>query len=240
MQSLMNQKVVIVGASSGIGLAMSQLAAERGAKVFMLSRSIDKLTAAAQSVQNAPTLVAVDMLDENAIALALEKIGSINHLVLTAVADENKRRNPITHITAEQMERSMDKLRGFFYSVKAAAPYLSESSSITLTSGASALKPPKQGMAILASVNASVISLGHALALEMSPVRVNTVTPGVVDTPVWSADDRLRIKAWAESEDLPARRFGQAQDIAEAIMFLISNPYMTGHNLVIDGGLTAK
>jgi NAD(P)-dependent dehydrogenase (short-subunit alcohol dehydrogenase family) len=60
-----------------------------------------------------------------------------------------------------------------------------------------------------------------------------------VDTAVWDVGQRGRIKAWAESADLPARRFGQPDDIAEAIIFLLHNPYMSGHNLVIDGGLTA-
>jgi NAD(P)-dependent dehydrogenase (short-subunit alcohol dehydrogenase family) len=239
MTSIADQTVVIVGASSGIGLAAAQEAAKQGAKVFMLSRSLDKLESAAKSVPGAQ-IMAVDMLDAGAMKEAFYKIGAIDHLLLTAVADENKRRNPIALITHEQMERSMDKLRGFFNAVQAASAHMKPSGSVTLTSGASALKPPKQGMAILAAVNASIIAFGHALALEMSPIRVNTLTPGVVDTPVWREEDRLRIKAWAESEDLPARRFGQPSDIAEAALFLMTNPYMTGHNLVIDGGLVAK
>jgi NAD(P)-dependent dehydrogenase (short-subunit alcohol dehydrogenase family) len=239
MQTLNHQTVVIVGASSGIGLAAAQQASALGAHVIMLSRSLDKLNLAAQSVKGAK-VIAVDMLDEKAMHQVFSEIGSMHHLLLTAVADENKRRNPVAQITSEQFERSMDKLRGFFHAVKSAAPYMNTSGSITLTSGASALKPPKQGMAILAAINASIIAFGHALTLEMAPIRVNTITPGVVDTPVWRDEDRLRIKAWAESEDLPAQRFGQAGDIADAAMFLMTNPYMTGHNLVIDGGLVAK
>jgi NAD(P)-dependent dehydrogenase (short-subunit alcohol dehydrogenase family) len=78
----------------------------------------------------------------------------------------------------------------------------------------------------------------RASALELAPIRVNVVTPGVVDTAIWDGRQRDQIKAWAESADLPAQRFGQPDDIAEAIVFLMNNPYMTGHNLVIDGGLT--
>ncbi len=180
------------------------------------------------------------MLDESAMQVAMRTVQSIDHLLVTAVADENQRRNPLSTLSAEQMERSLDKLRGFFFVTRAALPYMNARGSITLTSGASALRPPKQGMSVLAAVNASIVAFSHALALELAPIRVNTITPGVVDTPVWKYDDRERIKAWAESPDLPAQRFGQPRDIADAALFLMGNPYMTGHNLVIDGGLVAK
>ncbi len=241
MNALQNKTVVVIGASSGIGAAVARLAAEQGAKVVMLSRSADKLAAAAKGISGQVQTVAVDMLDEVGLVRSVSSLETIDHLVLTAVADENKRRNAIAALTSEQMERSLDKLRGFFFAVRAAASKMTQhGGSIVLTSGASALKPPKEGMSILAAVNASVIAFGHALALEMAPIRVNTITPGVVDTPVWNADERARIKVWAESSELPAQRFGQPSDIAEAVLFLMMNPYVTGHNLVVDGGLVAK
>jgi NAD(P)-dependent dehydrogenase (short-subunit alcohol dehydrogenase family) len=159
--------------------------------------------------------------------------------VLTAVADENKRRGKISDLSTEQMERSLDKLRGFFLMVRAAASRITPRGSITLISGGSAIKPPREGMAILASVNAAVAAFAHALALELAPIRVNALTPGVVDTPVWDAERRAGIRAWAESKELPAQRFGTPEDLAHAILFLMTNPYMTGHDLIVDGGLTA-
>lgn len=134
------------------------------------------------------------------------------------MADENQRRGRVTALTDEQFERSMDKFRGFFNVVRAAAPNMVERGSITLTSGDSAFKPPREGMSVLAGVNAAVASFGKALALELSPVRVNVVSPGVVDTPVWTDEQRTRIKAWAESAELPARRFGRPDDIAHAMI----------------------
>jgi NAD(P)-dependent dehydrogenase (short-subunit alcohol dehydrogenase family) len=240
MRSLRDQNVVVIGASSGIGLAVVQRAALEGAAVTMVGRSREKLESAAGSITGKVMLVAADMLDELAIAMALAAIARIDHLVLTAAADENKRRGPIAELTSDQMERSFDKLRGFFFSIRAARQRMATNGSITMTSGASALKPPRTGMSVLAAVNASVITFGHALALELAPVRVNTITPGVVDTPVWSAADRSRLKDWAESPDLPAQHFGQPTDIAEAAIFLMTNAYVTGHNLVVDGGLVAK
>jgi NAD(P)-dependent dehydrogenase (short-subunit alcohol dehydrogenase family) len=145
----------------------------------------------------------------------------------------------LTDLTVDEMEGSFEKFRGFFLVTRAVVRQMPDDGSITLISGASALKAPREGMSVLAAVNAAVITFGRVLALELSPIRVNVVTPGVVDTAVWSGEQRERIKAWAESTDLPARRFGKPEDIAEAVVFLMTNPYMTGHNLVIDGGLTA-
>jgi NAD(P)-dependent dehydrogenase (short-subunit alcohol dehydrogenase family) len=181
----------------------------------------------------------VDMLDEAAVTSSFGSIGRVDHLVLTAVSDENKRRAPIAELTTEQMERALDKLRGFFFVTRAATPHLAPRGSITVTSGASALKPPRQGMSILAAVNAAVATFARALALELAPIRVNALTPGVVDTPVWDGARRAGIKQWAESSELPAQRFGLPEDLADAILFVITNPYVTGHNLVVDGGLSA-
>jgi NAD(P)-dependent dehydrogenase (short-subunit alcohol dehydrogenase family) len=239
MVTMAGLRIVIVGASSGIGLGTARAAAARQAHVVMVSRSMEKLTAAARSVTGSVETLAIDMLDETAVASSFASIGRVDHLVLTAVSDENKRRAPIAELTTEQMERALDKLRGFFFIARAAAPRLAPRGSITITSGASALKPPRQGMSILAAVNAAVATFAHALALELAPIRVNTLTPGVVDTPVWDDARRAGIKQWAESAELPAQRFGLPEDLADAILFMISNPYVTGHNLIVDGGLTA-
>jgi NAD(P)-dependent dehydrogenase (short-subunit alcohol dehydrogenase family) len=237
--TLEGKQVVIVGASSGIGLATAQAAVAEGAHVMMLSRSEEKLRDAAAQIKGIVQTHAMNMLDAQSVAEAMHGIGRIDHLVITAVADENKRRGKLTELSPDQLERSLDKLRGFFLVTREAAQRMSPRGSITLTSGASALKPPQSGMSVLAAVNASIIAFGHALALELAPVRVNVITPGVVDTPVWRPEDRERIKAWAQSAQLPAQRFAPPSDIAHAMLFLMTNSYMTGQNLVVDGGLVA-
>jgi NAD(P)-dependent dehydrogenase (short-subunit alcohol dehydrogenase family) len=239
MTPLEGKTVLIVGASSGIGLATARRTSALGAHTIMTSRSLEKLEAAAKQVEGSREIHAMDMLEECAIARMLSQIERIDHLVLTAVADENQRRGRLTDLTVERMERSFDKFRGFFLVARGVVPKMPAGGSVALISGASAIKPPREGMSVLAAANAAIIAFARALALEVAPIRVNVVTPGVVDTAVWEAGDRDRIKAWAESADLPARRFGQPEDIADALAFLIQNPYMTGHNLVIDGGLTA-
>jgi len=239
MATLSDQRVMVVGGSSGIGLATVRAAAREGAEVIMVSRSAEKLDAAKRGIAGKVSSRAVDMLDRPAVQSLLEELEFIDHLVLTAVANEGKLRHRVIEISDEDFDRSLDKFRGFFHFVRAAAPKIRRGGSITITSGDSALKPPRQGMSVLAAVNAAVAAFSKALSLELAPVRVNAVSPGVVDTAVWSSADREKIKAWAESPELPAQRFGQPEDIAHAMIFLMTNLYVTGHLLVVDGGLVA-
>ncbi|HET6332602.1 MAG TPA: SDR family oxidoreductase [Polyangiales bacterium] len=238
MNSLANKIVAIVGASSGIGLATARLAAGRGAQVVMLSRSQAKLDTAAESVNGSNTrALAMDMLDASAVDKVIGSIPTLDHLVLTAVADELASRAPIAQLTNEQFERSVDKLRGFVNVIRAAAPRLGKSGSITLMTGASAIKPPREGFTVLAAASGSILSFGKALALELAPIRVNVVMAGVVDTAI-HADNRDEIKTWAE-QSLLVQRFGQPEDIASAIELSMTNPYLTASTLTIDGGFVA-
>ena len=235
MRDLADQKVVVVGASSGIGLAASREAATQGAKVIMVGRSRTKLDRAAAEVGGAVQLISVDMLDQSAVDLAVPSMGAIDHLVLSAVTDEQSGAGRIVDLSDREVEHSFNKLRGYVNFTRAAVPKLKEHGSITLLSGAGALKAPL-GSSIVSAANGSIVSFGRALALELAPIRVNVVMPGPVDTPLHGGG-RERVKAWTES--LPARHFGQPVDIARAIVFLLTNPYVTGHTLIIDGGYLA-
>jgi NAD(P)-dependent dehydrogenase (short-subunit alcohol dehydrogenase family) len=237
MSDLTNQVVVVVGASSGIGLAAARLFASKGAEVVMASRSRAKLDEARKTVAGKARTVAMDMLDPAAVDGAVGSLPAIDHLVLSAVADELASRAPIGAIREEQVERALDKIRGFVNVTRAAAPRLSPSGSLTLVTGASAVKPPRDGFSVLAAVSGAIVSLGKALALELAPVRVNVLMSGVVDTPIHAAR-RGEMKAWAE-KDLLVRRFGQPEDVAHAIAFLATNPYVTASTLLVDGGFVA-
>ncbi len=237
MSELVGKTVAVVGASSGIGLATARLASQNGARIVMLSRSDEKLARAAQSVAGNPIIVALDATDAEAVDQAVRKLERIDHLVLTAVANELKRKSAITSVTDEQVERSFDRIRSYVTIIRAVVPKLAERGSITLMCGASAIRPPKSGFTLLAAENASVPGFGRALALELAPIRVNVVMAGVVDTPIHE-HDRAKLKDWAERE-LPARRFGHPGDIANAILFVMTNPYATAQTFIVDGGITA-
>jgi NAD(P)-dependent dehydrogenase (short-subunit alcohol dehydrogenase family) len=235
MNALTKQTVAIVGASSGIGLATAKVAALKGASVIMINLSQAKLEEAAKGVQGTTHAIAMDMLDRTAVDQTITSIGAINHLVLTAAGDELACHGRITDLTTEQVERSLDKLRGYVNVTRAATLLMRERGSITLLSGTSAIKPP-EGFSVLAAGNASIVSFGKALALELAPIRVNVVMPDVVDTPR-HAGNRELLRTRAES--MPARHLGQPEDIAHGIMFLMTNPYVTGHTLILDGGIVA-
>jgi len=234
MIDLSAAKVLVLGGSSGIGLAVARGAASLGAQLILLGRSADKLAAAAESVPGATT-IPVDMRDERAVAAAITSIGEVDHVVLTAVADELERKAPLVKLTDVQIERSFDKMRGFLNILRHVATKLSGHGSITMLTGVSAIKPGPE-FALLAAESASITGLCRGIARDLAPVRANVIMAGVVDTPI-HADHRTPIKEWAES-NLPLRRFGQPEDIAHAALFLMTNPYVTGQTLIVDGGLT--
>jgi NAD(P)-dependent dehydrogenase (short-subunit alcohol dehydrogenase family) len=234
MSRLAGQSVAIVGASSGIGLAVATIAAREGAHVAMLSRSEEKLRAAAAGIAGPVRTLAMNMLDRADAAATAAWLGAIDHLILTAVADEVASSGPIEALTGEQVERSFDKLRGYANVVAACHRQVSRHGSVTLLSGLSARRAPP-GFSVLAAAAASIEGFGHALARELAPVRVNVVMPGLVDTPIHAAT-REETKSWAEA-NLPLRYFGQPADIGEAIIAVATNRYLTGQTLVIDGGL---
>ena len=236
MSELNDQTVVVVGASSGIGLTTAKAAAARGAKVILLSRSRARVEEAARVAGPKARAVSMDMLDPAAVDGVMASIGGVDHIVLAAAGDELASRGRVTNLTSEQVERSLDKLRGYVNVARAGAPLLRDRGSITMLSGTSAVKAP-EGFSVLAAGNAAVESFAKALALELAPIRVNVVMPDVVDTPR-HAEGREFIRARAAS--LPARYLGQPEDIADAILFLMTNPYMTGHTLIIDGGATSS
>jgi NAD(P)-dependent dehydrogenase (short-subunit alcohol dehydrogenase family) len=237
MAVLTTQTVAIVGASSGIGLAAAVAAAGEGARVVMLSRSQTKLEQAANAVSGQRRVIAMDMLDRTAVDRAIGSIGTIDHLVTTAVGDEYALFASIADLSTEQVERSLDKVRGFVNVTRAAAPLMRERGSITLVSGAGAFKPSTHA-SLAAAANGAIVSFGRSLSIELAPVRVNVLMPGVVNTPL-HGDRRDAIRAASESS-LPAHRFGEPEDLAHAILFLMTNPYVTGHTLIVDGGLLAS
>jgi NAD(P)-dependent dehydrogenase (short-subunit alcohol dehydrogenase family) len=246
-QSLSGKRVVIIGASSGIGLAVAHKTAELSASVVMSSRSSDKLHRAVESVLEQVEVlgqvetIAADMLNEESIDALFKQVGNFDHLVVTAVADENLLRSPLAEMSTELAQRGMEKFWGTFFAARAAAKTLAQNGSITLTSSVSIFKPAKTGgVSVMSAASVAVAVFGRSLAAELAPIRVNVIAPGVVDTGVWSntaESQRSELAKWAE-ESLPVQHLGQAEELAQAVLSLMTNTYITGVILPVDGGLT--
>ncbi len=231
--------VVVIGASSGQGLAVSRAAASFGARVVMASRTASKLEEAVASVTGDARGVPTDMLDPASIASLFDEVGELDHLVVTAVADEVKYRSRFVDMTDEIATRSLDKFWGSFNASRAAAPKIRPGGSITLTSSVAAFDPPADGgFAMMNAASAAVATLGRSLAAELKPVRVNVIAPGVVDSGVWntmSDRDREQFRS-GYGTSLPVGHLGRPEELAAAFLYMMTNTYTTGAVLPVDGG----
>jgi NAD(P)-dependent dehydrogenase (short-subunit alcohol dehydrogenase family) len=232
MQALDGRSVLIVGGSSGIGLAVAEAARIDNAKVTIAGRSQSRLDAVADRLPGIETL-ALDVSDETSVARALDDAGPFAHVVVTpgSVAP-----NPVRGGDPALAEAGFGLKFWGAYRVAAHAR-IEEGGSLTLVSGVYALRPAK-GHVIGSCVNAAVDALAKALALELAPVRVNSVSPGLVDTPLWESMPAQRREAmFAEAASrLPAQRTGTADDVADLILTCMRNRMLTGAVLVADGG----
>lgn len=235
--NITEQKILIIGGSSGIGLATARASLNEGASVVIAGRSEAKLNSALANL-NAPgrvTAAGVDIANEASLQDLFKKHPALNHIVVTAVDASYQ---PVTEFSLENLQRVINsKLIGAILVAKHGAKTLRAEGSMTFTSGIAADRPAPRGSAI-AAVNGGLNSLVKALALELAPLRVNSVSPGWIDTPVWDSVpglDKAKLHE-AMAARLPVRRIGRPEEVAEAILFLIKNTFTTGTVLRVDGG----
>ncbi len=235
-QNFANQHVVITGGSSGIGLCLAQDLALRGASLTLLGRDAAKLKHAAMQVKGPVQTASLDVTDEQAVAAFFAGIARLDHLVTAAAG--TVRGNVVDLEVAQARELFESKYWGQYHCAKYAAPKLVTSGSMVLFSGWISRKP-MPGVSTLAAVDAAIEALGRTLALELAPRRVNVVTPGMIDTPLWSArltPEQQREHFHTIGASLPVGRAGTAQDVAHAVRFLMENGFTTGAVLDVDGG----
>lgn len=229
------QRMLIIGGSSGIGLGVARAALAAGAAVTIVGRTRDKLAAARAELDGKPDTVQADAGDVAAVQGLVRELGELDHLVTTAAELAFA---PFAKLGPEQVERGLrSKIWAPFFAAQAAAERMRRGGSITFFSGAAAYRPGP-GTVLVATVNAALEGLAKALAVELAPIRVNVVSPGVVDTPVWAgmpADQRKGMFDQVAAR-LPARRIGTVDDLAAAVMYAATNGFVTGTVLHVDGG----
>lgn len=230
-----DQHVVIVGGSSGMGLALAQTVLDKGGKVTIAGRSEAKLSAANATLGNRAQILAFDAGNAAAAEKAYASLGPINHLVTTAAALTYA---PISEIALDAVAEMLSgKFWAPFLAARFAAPKIVAGGSITFFSGLAAYRPGP-GTVAVAALNAGLEGMAKALAVELAPLRVNVLSPGVVETPGWSflsEDDRKGFFA-GQAKSLLTRYVGTSADIAQAAVTLMTNPYITGTVLDVDGG----
>jgi NAD(P)-dependent dehydrogenase (short-subunit alcohol dehydrogenase family) len=233
--------IVVIGGSSGIGLAVARRSLDDGATVVIAGRSQRRLDAArADLARTGPpagrlSAYPVDIGDPAQVAGLFERVGTLTHLVVTAA---DLPYGPAVSLSEDSILRAVrSKILGPLFAAQQAAPRITKPGSITFTSGVAASRPAPGG-ALAATVNGALESMVLALALELAPIRVNAVSPGWVDTPVWdqlATPDVKNARMADLAARLPARRLGRPEDIANAVAFLIADAFVTGTVLHAEG-----
>jgi NAD(P)-dependent dehydrogenase (short-subunit alcohol dehydrogenase family) len=231
MTDFLNQRVLVVGGSSGIGLATAQAFVQAGASVTIAARTEGRLREAAQRVGCAALV-----LDASREA-DVEKLGAEtvpwDHVVISAA------RTPMGPVRGLPLADAYEAMNSKFwgaYRVARAVP-IQAGGSMTFVSGYLALRPSRNSV-LQGAINAALEALGRGLALELAPVRVNTVSPGLIETPLWDrAPAQVKTAAFEKArEGLPVRRVGRPEDVANAILYLARTGFATGTTVLVDGG----
>lgn len=235
---LTNRKIIVVGGSSGMGLAVVRAALTRGAEVFAVGRSAERLEQAISELggENRVKTIAADVTHEDDVRRLFETVGRFDHLVVTAAS--NLTYPTIQELDLDAARRTIDaKLVAALLLAKHAAAHIDPHGSITFTAGIAAERPLPNGV-VVAAVNGALFSLAYGLAIALAPVRVNALSPGWTDTPPLETILGARKTTVVEqmAQRLPAGRIGRPADIAHAALFLMENEFITGTVLPVDGG----
>ncbi|HEX4212570.1 MAG TPA: SDR family oxidoreductase [Candidatus Dormibacteraeota bacterium] len=229
--------VIVIGGGSGIGLAVAGRVLEEGGSVVIAGRSRERLEGA-RTALGPPERVGVVVADvgyRDQLARVFEAAGRVAHVVVTAA---DLPYGAVRSLTEAAMLRALrSKFMGPLFAVQEASRRMS-GGSITLISGIAAARPAPGGI-LAAGVNGAIESMVKALALEVAPIRVNAVSPGWLDTPIWDGiagpEERNRRFA-AMAERLPLKRIGRTDDVAAAVAFLMASDFVTGTVLHAEGG----
>ena len=232
--ALKDQTVLVIGRGSGLARASALAALDAGARVVAAGRERETL-AAAYAGEPGVSTETVNLTDEASIAALGDRLGAVNHVVSTASA---RARGRVADLDRDAIRLSFDtKVIGPLMLAKHLAPRMNKGGSFVLFSGVAAAKIAVGTLGV-AITNAAADTLARSLALELAPIRVNAISPGVIDTGAWDAfGEQGKADYFADIRARnPARRIGTPQDIAEGVLFAMTSTFLTGQTLHIDGG----
>lgn len=234
-QSLNGKRLLIVGAGSGIGRALAIAASDAHADVIVAGRDGQALDKTAAALGGRAQAIQLDLTDATSLdSVAGHILEPIDHVVCTAALPANGELSTLSY--AEVVNAFGAKVIGPLMLVKALQPKLAPEASILLFSGIAAWRPSR-GRVVMATTNGAVATLVAALAVELGPIRVNAISPGTVDSGLWDflGDDKKTFFDNVAKAN-PSRRVGQPSDVISAALELLTNPFITGTTLHVDGG----
>jgi NAD(P)-dependent dehydrogenase (short-subunit alcohol dehydrogenase family) len=231
--TLQDKTVLVVGRGSGIARAVAQLAHAEGARVIAAGR--DQATLASAYSDSDINAEVVDLTDDASIAALAQRLGAVDHVVSTASA---RARGRLADLQGANLQQSFDtKVIGPTMLAKYFSPQINPGGSFVLFAGVHAFKH-NVGYLGVGITNGAVDFLTRWLAVELAPIRVNAVSPGVIDTGAWDAlgEDGKQDYFKHIAAGNPVGRIGTPEDVASAVLFAMTNTFMTGMTLKVDGG----
>ncbi len=246
MPKLANKVAIITGATSGMGLDTAKLFLQQGAKVVLTGRSQEKLDALEGQLEGEYLLVKADAAStsdsKSLLEQAVAKFGKIDILFLNAGIFQAY---PVGQYTEEHFDQVYNtNVKGPLFTVNEAVPHLNQGGTVIFNTSVSNVKG-MPGVSVYGSSKAALRSAVRALAVELAPqnIRVNAVSPGPIETPIWSKTNLTeeQIGGFAEgvSGQVPLGRFGKTTEIANTVLFMASDDasYITGTEIPVDGGM---
>lgn len=234
LPALEGQRIVVLGAGSRMGRILAARTSAAGAELILAGPDTGKLKATADELPGAARVLALDLAEEASIAAFSTEAGPFDHLVSTAAMPAN---GPVAELELAAVQRAFAaKVIGPLLLAKHLAGQMREGGSLTFFSGVAAWRPAP-GRVVMATTNGALAFLVEALAVELAPLRVNAVSPGIIDSGAWDGmGDGKEAFLRRTAESNPARRVGSPDDVVQAVLFTLTNPYVTGTVLHVDGG----
>jgi NAD(P)-dependent dehydrogenase (short-subunit alcohol dehydrogenase family) len=235
MGSLSGQRIVVIGGSAGIGLAVAQGALAEGASVFIGSHNPERVRNALGRLGMGADGAAVDTTDQASLSAFFDAAGALDHLVYTA-GDWTSRKIALGPDFNLDDARGGLEVRywGAIRAINTALPAIARTGSIVLTSGLISRRP-QRGRGLACGMAGAVEHLARGLAIDLAPIRVNVVTPGYIATEVFGNLDAEAVSRLVGRQPLP--RMGQPEEVAEAYLYFMRAGYTTGQSAIVDGAM---